>query len=153
MEQPYNSRGVRISNICYCYKNLEWVLFIGLSNSALDIPLYFGLSFLAVARKPELLLVTPEYGRPCRHSRLGQQVMQVHNLNWSKSWSTLWADTSAEQRQTYLVSTLITDKDNKRPVVFLDIIVNENWYSRVELFAHGAGPWSLCETTRPTNQF
>ena len=37
---------------------------------------------------------------------------------------------------TYLVSSLVSHKDNERAVVFLDIVVDQYRYSRVELFSH-----------------
>ena len=39
----------RISNIRHSYKDLEWILLVGLANAAFYIPLDFGLSLLAMA--------------------------------------------------------------------------------------------------------
>ena len=37
---------------------------------------------------------------------------------------------------TYLVPSLITNKNDKGSVVFLDIVIDQNWYSRIQLLAH-----------------
>lgn len=37
---------------------------------------------------------------------------------------------------THLVSALVSDKNYERPMILLDIVVNKNRYSRIELFPH-----------------
>jgi len=37
-----------------------------------------------------------------------------------------------------LVSTFVANKDDERSMILLNIVVNENRYSRVKLFAHKA---------------
>jgi hypothetical protein len=59
--------------------------------------------------------------------------MQVDDLG-SKSFSVSSAAQGSEQ--SYLVSSLVSNQHNERAVVQLDIIVNENRYSRVQLLAH-----------------
>lgn len=34
-------------------------------------------------------------------------------------------------KEKYLVSSLVTDKDNKRAVIFVDIVIDESWYPRI----------------------
>lgn len=38
--------------------------------------------------------------------------------------------------ETCLIPSFIADKDDEGSVVFLDIVIDQNWYSRVQLFAH-----------------
>lgn len=41
-----------------------------------------------------------------------------------------------EMLDTHLVPSLVSDEDYERPVVLLDIVVNEDRYPRVELLSH-----------------
>lgn len=70
----------RISNISNRHENLERILVISLPNASLHIPLNFRLPFLAMARKPQFFLVTPQYRRSCGYTGLGEEKVKIYNL-------------------------------------------------------------------------
>ena len=60
--------------------------------------------------------------------------MEVHNLRSMNS-----ASERQKHSYAYLIPSLVPHENYERPVVFLDIIVDEDGDTRVELLAHESG--------------
>ena len=60
--------------------------------------------------------------------------MQIHDLQ------RLYEQVESRRGvEAYLISSFVTNKNHKGSVVFLDIIIDQNWYSRIQLLAHNEG--------------
>jgi hypothetical protein len=52
--------------------------------------------------------------------------------------------------EAHLIATLVPDQDDERPVVSLNAIIDQRWYTRVELLPHIALAWETACTSAKT---